>query len=263
MNDPHTNAPRARHDRPTTRRALGAALGAALATTALPAQAGDDLSGRWVMVQLTTTVATVPVVGEIRARTALVAIHDLVQSGDRLRGKGRLCKLDLDSGTTMVSTTLPDAFKRSLPAPYIDAVVRAGDDGVLRFAQPRQTLVVGALLESPGDALPTGLGDGRLHDQDRDGKPGVTVRVSGLVEGELYVAQRTWTELAGARQDDGSFAGRVAFDNEQVLLDTDNEWLRSTPAQRSDASASWFRLVRVADGAKCGTARRVAAAWLP
>ena len=103
--------------------ALGAGLTASAALWPAPAAAEGDLSGRWVMAQLSVTVAEVPVVGKIYASTRTVTLHDLDHDGDRLHGPGELCQLELDSGSTFVSTKLPKAFKRSLPRPSFDARV--------------------------------------------------------------------------------------------------------------------------------------------
>ena len=137
------------------------ALGAGLTTTAAlwPAAAERDMSGRWVMAQLSVTVAEVPVVGKIYASTRTVTLHDLEHEGARLHGPGQLCQLELDSGSTFVSTKLPKAFKRSLPRPVIDARLGRDERGNVTISQPKHTVVVGAKLERPlEDPLPSKTG---------------------------------------------------------------------------------------------------------
>ena len=248
---------------PSHRPAAAALAACTTLLAAAPVSAdGRDLGGRWLMVQKTTTIAQIPVIGEISASTSLVALHDLTHDGSRLRGKGTLCKLELDSGSSVVTTTLPQAFKRALPPPMLDATVRHDGERYV-LSQARQTVVVGAKLEAPlTGSLPTTPDDPRVFDQDGDGKPGVTVVVSGLVNGEMYVAQRSWTVLMGTERPDQSFGGVVYFGNEQVVLDTTSSWLADPPKASPDPIRSWFRMVRVADDAGCGTARRMAAEWL-
>ena len=128
--------------------------------------AARSLSGSWVMLQSTTTVSQVPVVGKIYSTTRAVTLHKLTHSTDRLRGGGRVCDVQVDSGSPFVTTTIPKALMRALPAPHIDA--RIGKrKGKLTLSQKRQTVVVGARLKHPTrDALPTTLDDRRLHDLD-------------------------------------------------------------------------------------------------
>ncbi len=241
--------------------AVGALVSAALAVTPTTS-AAEDYSGRWVMAQLTTTVAEIPVVGEIYATSRLVTMHDLTHDGDSLKGSGKISRLELDSGTSLVKTILPAKFIRSLPKPIIEARLNV-DDGVLKFRQRKQTIVVGAELERPTkDKLPTSPKDKRVRDQDDDDKPGVTIKIDGLVTGDMYVAQRTWTRLRGTKRVDGTFQGRVYFGNEQSVLASTSSMLEDPPETKAVPKKSWFKLVRVDGDATCKDARKVTAKWL-
>ncbi len=211
-------------------------------------------AGRWALQQVTTTVAEVPVVGKVYATTTAVSIHKLKHKGERLRGKGRLCKLDLDSGSAFVKTVMPPALLKALPAPRVDAIVR-DEGGRLTFSQPRQTIVLGAKLDNPeGDTLPRLIGDPRVFDQDEDGEPAVTVRISGIVSGDMRVVQRSWTELTGERVGHDRIEGSVRFGNEQVILDATASTLKSPPPSSPDLTRSRFKLVRLPDKATCSDA---------
>lgn len=227
-----------------------------------PAIASADLSGRWVVAQLATTVAEVPVIGKIYATTRTVTLHDLDHEGDRLHGAGTLCQLELDSGSRLVTATLPEAFKRSLPRPVVDARLARNDDGDLTIRQGRRTVVVGAKLDEPlEDPLPRRPADETVHDQDRDGHPGVTIAIEGIVDGEIYVAQRSWTALSGSQVGREGFAGRLYHDSEQSILEATSSMLDDPPEQRPLPAKSWFRMTRLGEAASCKTARAVAAGW--
>lgn len=239
------------------------ALGITAATSITqptPLRAESDLSGTWVVAQLTTTAATVPVVGTIYATTRMVTVHDLDQDGKRLRGPGKLCRLDIDSGSSMVSTNLSRRFKRSLPRPYIDAVIEKTDAGQ-RIRTGRRLVVVGAKLDEPArEPLPTRADDNRVFDQDGDGKPGVTINIGGIVNGDIYVAQRSWTRLLGTKRGD-AFSGRVYFDNEQSILGATSSMLDDPPDAKPVPEKSWFRMERVPSGTSCRKARKLTAGW--
>lgn len=240
---------------------MGASLlCAAVLTSPAIAQAGT-FDGRWVFVQRMTTSASVPVVGDIEATTDVISLHDLQDDGGRLRGEGKLCKITIDSGTDLVDTILPKAFRKSLPPPRIDAAIDV-EDGVVKLRQGKRVVVVGARLGDESEALPTSKKDPRVFDQDGDDKPGVTIRIGGLVSGDMYIVQRSWTRLDGGYWKDGTFGGRLAFGNEQVVLGSTSPFLGDPPKARPVPSKSWFRLARLADDASCKDARRVGGAYL-
>ncbi len=232
-----------------------------LGTTPRAASAGT-FDGRWVLVQRMTTSAAIPVVGDVEATTTVVSLHDLTDRDGRLRGAGTLCRISLDSGTSLVQTVLPKALQRALPRPVVDAAIVV-EDGAVRLRQPKRVVVVGAKLEDPtSEALPTEASDPRVVDQDADDKPGVTILVEGLVSGAMYVVQRSWTRFDGAFLTDGTFGGRLTFAVDQVVLGSTSPLLGDPPKSRPVPSKSWFRIARLADDASCKDARRVAGSYL-
>lgn len=224
--------------------------------------AAGTFDGRWVLVQRMTSSVAVPVVGDVEATTTVVSLHDLVDADGRLRGQGKICRFEIDSGSDLVETVVPKAFRKTMPAPVIDAAIEV-EDGVVKLRQPKRTVVVGALLEDlQSEALPTKPTDPRVFDQDSDERPGVTIRVEGLVSGDMYIVQRSWTRFDGAFLKDGSFGGRLAFANEQVVLGSTSPFLGDPPKSKPLASKSWFRIARLADDAACKDARAVADSYL-
>ncbi len=239
----------------------GAGLGVAVWLCSAEASAGA-FDGRWALVQRMTTSASIPVVGDVEATTTVVSLHDLVDADGRLKGSGTLCKMTLDSGSSVVTTILPKALRRSLPPPMLDAELVI-EDGTVRLKQARRTVVVGARLDAPeSEALPTTRDDPRVFDQDKDDKPGVTVRVEGLVNGSMYIVQRSWTSLDGAYLKDGTFGGRLAFGNEQVVLESTSPFLGNPPKAKPVPAKSWFRIVRLEKDATCKDARAASEAYL-
>jgi hypothetical protein len=227
----------------------------------LSAEESHRLDGRWVMMQQSTTVATVPVLGDIFAKSLVVSLHDARHRGGRLKGKGRVCQLRIDSGTRFVKTILPAAFRRSLPPPLLNARI-LDKGGKLQLLQSKRTIVVGARLkDKKRDTMPSTASDPRVFDQDGDGKPGVTIQIGGIVSGKIYVVQRSWTRLFGSEQRNGEFVGKLKFGNEQVILGATSSRLKSKPISRPVPSKSWFRLLKVPASSSCNDARRIAKRW--
>jgi hypothetical protein len=223
-----------------------------------------DFSGTWLMVQLTTTVSRVPILGNIYAQTRVISVHELRHEGERLYGPGRLCRLELDSGTRFVRAGFSERTKAHLPLPMVDARLSEASSGEVKLWQPSRPSVVGARLEDPQrDPLPTRPEAPEVVDEDRDGHPGLTIEVSGLASGQVYVVQRSWTELRGHLVSADAFAGKLRFRNEQVVLDATSRRLRRTPETSPDPSRSWFRLQRLPEDTTCEAALPLAESWFP
>jgi len=214
----------------------------------------DRFSGRWVMFQELNTVAEIPVVGSIVTRTDVVVLYDLSFREGLLSGEGTLCKLQIDNGTSLVKTIIPERFKVSLPKPKLSAAFRRENERWI-FHQPKQYLVVGARLQNIlKDSLPENPSDPRVVDQDNDGKPGVTIRISGIITGEIYVTQRNWTELDGVLKAPGRIEGAALFGNEQKILGATSRYLTGKPDSKPDPKNSRFFLLRVSKNTSCNQA---------
>ncbi len=217
-------------------------------------------TGTYLLLQETVTVSEIPVLADVVATTRSVSLQQLTQSGSRLWGKGPLCSLEIRSSSGLVSTELPAAFRRSLPAVTTDAQLRRQGQR-WAFEQLPQVSVVGARLANPAtDPLPRNPGDATVFDQDGDGKPGVTVRVSGLVSGEIYVAQRAVSSLRGIADAQGA-RGRITFRQEQAILGATRSVLTDPPRSHPEPSRSRFRLLPVAAGTTCEQAVTLASSW--
>lgn len=239
---------------PRSRRSLRASLLVAALLFSGAGSAEGDPSGTYVFVSQNRSVTKLPVVKDYVALTRSVAVVELRYDGKRLVGAGALCSVELVGSSNMVRMELPAAFQRSLPPVRIDATLKKQGDSV-RFEQAPQTVVMGARLADPTrDKLPDSADDARVIDQDRDGRPGVTVQVHGIVSGEVYVVQRSTSRLRGT-QDDKGFSGQVIFQNEQSVVGASSPFLKGNRPSEPTREGSWFRLERVPRGKGCEVAK--------
>lgn len=142
----------------------------------------------------------------------------------------RLCAIEIDPvlGAAM---SWPDALRDAVP-PLTRPVSFDGR----RFE-------AGPVVETLGAA-----------DDDRDGHPGVTVRVRHprAGAGEVYVRQTAALAWSGELAADGRIVGTVAYKPTQQLLGASRWWLRIAIAQREAADRpSTFTLAPWPDGAGC------------
>lgn len=123
-----------------------------------------------------------------------------------------------------ISVEMPDAATQAIvPEPV--AVDLSVEDGRARLFRPATPTGVGVRLENPAeDPLPTDPADPRIADDDGDGKPGVTARVtvSPELSGEIYLARREIFAYDLTEQDDGSLTGSVQDDSEQLVVGASN-----------------------------------------
>jgi hypothetical protein len=214
-----------------------------------------NLDGRWAQLLVTTTVSRIPMLGEVRSVTAALLLMEIDQSGQNLSIHRQLCALDVDSGTSVVRTEVPDAF--------VDAIRDTTESATLVHTTRGPSLngwraqeLVGLTGVNFTEPLPTDFSDTRYVDSDGDGNPGLTIRVRGLVSGEVYVASRGITELRPTSMTGELMSGEVDWTAEQVVLGASNRFLRgdgADPDPEPGYRGNYFRARRVAADSTCGS----------
>ncbi|MCU0269963.1 MAG: hypothetical protein MUF83_15140 [Acidimicrobiales bacterium] len=123
-----------------------------------------------------------------------------------------------------ISVQMSDAATQAIrPVPV--AVTLTTEDGRAHISRPETPTGIGVDLEDPAnDALPTDPNDPRLADDDGDGKPGVTARITVTPElgGEIYLARREIFAYEIDEQPDGSLTGVVKDRSEQLVVGASN-----------------------------------------
>ncbi|AKT42736.1 hypothetical protein [Chondromyces crocatus] len=215
-----------------------------------------DVSGTWALLQ----VGSMQVQAQGFAEPFTNRIVDLLlvvqtQSGDKVTMNAQYCDHFTEDPDSVVKATIPEAYRNSLMP-----VVRVGTFVDGRFEMPELVEVVGAGLSSSSEALPTTPDDPRVLDQDADQKPGVTILLSGFVDGEVHVVERKKTTLAGVALAADQIEGTTAFSSEQSVVDAIPQSLMaqvSSSEQSSDPEVcnSYFKMVRVEASTDCATLR--------
>ena len=91
----------------------------------------------------------------------------------------------------------------------------------------RSGLVLGAQIDDPlNDLLPSEENDDRIYDQDMDGNPGVTLNISGLVEGDIYAVVRYVDTISGSVTSEGVLEGVTRDETEQIMIGASSELLK-------------------------------------
>lgn len=101
--------------------------------------------------------------------------------------------------------------------------------------------------------LPSDVDDDVYYDADGDDHPGITVFTSGLVNGEVYVAQRKTVTTGGVVQGEDLSFGLLQAKKEGLVLGASNDLLLTEAARvpHPDPKESWWADVRLDDDASC------------
>lgn len=213
-----------------------------------------NLSGTWARAQVTSALVDVPVLGELSSRTLAVTLLRVRQDGAELTLDEEVCRLTTQAPTRLVTTAYPPAFIQAVSGNRRRGRLEL-DGSQIRYLEPKQAFWRGmrpdADIRGP---LPTSGRDPRVDDVDRDGQPGLTVQVGGLIDGEIFLVQRSWSELTGVVRSQNQIEGQVEWDSEEQILGASASILTSAPDKRPDPKRgrSFFRMRRVPSSATCG-----------
>lgn len=216
------------------------------------ASRGDpDLKGRWLKQVITVAESSAGPVGTIEIRTSTLQLVDIAQEGRQVEMEVQSCWAEMVADSSMISTEFTERLVQSLPERS-----RSGRlyrrDGAWFLGIERDWELLGVTMESPGEeTLPSDADDPRVIDQEGDGNPGFTLRVRGMIDGEVYVARRGWDKFMGRINGDEAIRGRVQWESEEKVLDASRRMLRSDPDSTPDTEASRFRMQRVDDEMNC------------
>lgn len=224
-----------------------ATLAAADATEALPA-------GTYASRQRFTNKVLLPPFGDPDETTQTAwTLHEVRHEAGVVRVETRACAIS-EPTKNGVTTVFPAALIAALPVWQTEAKAYARPKGGFVVDLLPQTTLLGCTLGDPKhDPLPEKGDDPAVVDVDKDGNPGGTVKLEGLISGSIYVVQRSVEHLRGLSTEgglDGLMLGsreqKVVGASEAVLASFDLKATKHPDPKRSD-----FYLRKVADGTDC------------
>lgn len=212
-----------------------------------------ELSGLWAQKQVLASVINYPMIGAVDTFHINYILVEITQDGTTLIAEERTCAIDIEADTDLQTTVIPDAFVESMSVEEKPAHLQPTAEGYA-FFQPQYYQLQGVTLtDVESEELPSTPDDPRVFDQDNDGYPGVTVRLTGTLSGELYVISREYTILTSGAATAEGFEGLIDWEGAQITLEASTAILNTTPesATHPDPAFSYFKYVPVPAGTTC------------
>ncbi len=208
------------------------------------------IAGTWALKLVTAANNEVPVVGEIVSETVSYEKITIDQTGTELELTEQVCDVTVRSSQSAVKTVIPDRF-----VAHIRQITRPGtlelEDGRWRINIPEQLKFFGVKPSIGTAKLPEDKNSEYVFDQDKDGQPGMTIELDGVLSGNLYVIQRSWDELVGKRYKSGQFAGPAKWHTDQIVVEKSGRIFGDMDPSKPVLDKSYFRLVPVDGDPSC------------
>jgi hypothetical protein len=216
----------------------------------------SSVAGTWVIRILGTQIVKAPLVAKpLYPKTLFYMLVNMTQSGTDIVVDGRYCdRAEIDEPGSLATAVIPDKWAHTEKTVRRPGTLVVGADGVSVLTLPLFTELAGAVFDPNTDPLPTTVSDPRVIDEDNDGHPGITVNLTGIVNGSLYSVQRQVTAVTAIAVAPDRFEGVLDFKSEQTVLDSTSTTLtamygQSTTSPDPTACDSTFAMVRIADAA--------------
>lgn len=208
----------------------------------------DSITGRWAQKVILAGIAEVPVLGFQETDTIGLSLVKIEEVDGQLSASINVCQTLIQRPDDIVVTEIPNSFISSIPTYY--RTIFRDQDGVY-FSRLAELNGV-RLSDVINEELPTSANDPRVFDQDEDGYPGVTVFVSGLISGKIYLIQRTVTQMEG-NLENGRLIGEIDWSITESILGSDEEFLEmgAPLSPNPDRTRSQFELIRIAEDEGC------------
>ena len=212
-----------------------------------------DLNGTWAALRISSQCFD-GALGNDRVVFTWMMKHEITSDGSTAQMTTEVCDLQLTDYRGS-ETTYPAAAIAGFDARDVNAVVGASEVGG-SFVTLAQPIILGwePNADPIDEVLPQDDNDPRLRDVDNDGNPGATLNVTGLVSGDVYIANRNVTIATGAIIGEDRIAGTIGTTAAQRIVDASAILLNNNGTAVTDdpnPDASPFEMVRVMSNTTC------------
>lgn len=220
-----------------------------------------EIDGTWAMVE--TQTALVEVLGAVMEQRSVSYYRAVIADGKLTVG---LCDWKTEDDTKVYTTSMRPSLLAVLDTFERDLTLTPNGTGFDLATTEGVTTRGLNLTDLLTDTMPTEASDARVVDEDGDSNPGISLVITGALQGELYVIHRHKATLSGALESDTRISGRTAWTTEQVILGASSEFLAAQdpkPQTHPDPSKSTFVMVKADAGDDCAALNAKRATLFP
>lgn len=229
--------------------------------------APSDLTGTWAIHEIQTAlVSNVPGIGTMNQESDNLYLVTIADDGGALTMTSTLCDWETSDDANLTTTGMTQKLLDSL-TPFARTVTTSTGESGARLATSQGITLRGVEMDDPdGDAFPENGEDTRIFDQDDDTQAGITLVISGLFQGELYVVHRHRAALEGCFVSNDRVEGLTTWTTEQLILGASEEALLSVTPEaitHPDPTLSHFAMVRADGNADCAALKAARTTLFP
>jgi len=213
-----------------------------------------DVIGSWAGLQVAFTHVN-NIGNEQISRSMYLYEQSDGGGGGALAVTEKVCDLEIDDEAGLIHTRFLADFVHNRPPEPRTATITTGAPAGPHWVLDQHYQTYGVnLVNIETDPLPTDASDSRVTDDDLDGFPGITLLLTGALQGKAYVVQRNFTMLDGTQIDDDHIEGTLSWDANQNYLGSDPTYIKDlnpTTQPDQDPTKRTFQLVRLPSGWGC------------
>lgn len=229
---------------------------------AIPVEPGA-LAGTFALKTVNATLVHIPVLDDQQGGGVNYRLVTRTANDDGTYAQSSVLCGGYNIEVAGVVTDVPQSSYRRVPRSEAE-IVTVGDDG--QYAADGHIQLWALDFEAGADPFTTPLPataeeaaasphKERIYDFEEDGNPGMTMIVTGLVNGEVYAIQRKFVDLTGVVLGPDRVLGLAENSWENLMIANNNELLdrsgEGSAERYPDPKESWFEEVRLPEGSDC------------
>ena len=232
-----------------------------IGVAAIPAEVGAH-AGTFALKTVSTTLVHVPIFGD---KNGGGSNYRLVKRTYNAKEKIYSQSSELCGGENFevagVTTAAPEETYRLVPPSEKEIVTIDHDKGTYVGTGHIQLWALKDMPDPVTSTLPKGKKQAKeapfkdyIYDMDGDGKDGVTMKISGIVNGEVYVIQRKFVDLSGIILGPDRAIGLASNSYTTIILGDDisiYDPKDGSAETHPDPKLSWFEEIRMPETSTC------------
>ncbi|MCC6619751.1 MAG: hypothetical protein IT385_00770 [Deltaproteobacteria bacterium] len=214
----------------------------------------SGMSGTWAVTEVQTALVQVEPFGTMSQVSTSYYLARL-GGGATSTIEMTLCAWETEDDAKLFTTTMSAATLASLDPFVRELHIESRADGSIGYMAHEGFTLRGVELTDPAtDTMPTEASDARVVDQDEDGEAGISLVISGTLQGKLFVAHRHKAAMDGCFTAADRIAGLTDWTTDQVIFGSNPASLSNTKpvaTTHPDDDLSHFEMVKVLDNDDC------------